>query len=364
MTSAWQGGDTMATGFNLQAWMGDLNEIIGNRPLNMVVMPQTHDSASYGIGRDTGPILAQGGELSEGFKQFTQFMPHMLFNWGVTQRLPIEEQLKAGARSFDIRVGWREQAVVLSGLLPPIVRQQAVDGLGREQPEGMQEALGVKTFYFKNFYAHHNVYSVKIEEFITPIIDFVHKNPTEVVILSFGGFINMDNNRHEQLKNLIKGGFYDDIAYDASPTSTLNQIRAKRRRVIVTYEHDDQHSPSPYLSPKSFFCDGTWPNKQNYRDLVLFIEERTPKRLSNPPTSCDNKIWNTSFTITPDNDMILKFGSFLGQDDLFKVDQTINKRELISYLTKDKINPNLVSVDFLDTDLAWQIVNLNVSLQA
>jgi len=344
--------------YSLDTWMGDLNEVIGQRPLSHVIIPGTHDSATYGISLDNvGLAIAQGGDIT----QWANLALPTVVLWSVAQTLTVEQQLLAGVRVFDIRVAWRDQKKFWG-----VFYDGAKDAFGVEQPEGVQGPKGAETYYFKNFYTWHGAYSVKLEDFINPIKDFIDKHPSEVVILKFGGFINMSDQKYKDHEALIKKTFGNLIAYKATPHSTLNELVAQNTRVIVGY--DNAEHAGPFWAPDNF-CGGTWPNKRTYPELLGFLKERTQDRLSpagDTLAKCTGKLWNTSTEITPDGDMIKNSLNIFDPNrlkSLYEADKTIDKKAIIDYLRKNNINPNVVTTDFMNADLARMIIDLNLVIK-
>jgi hypothetical protein len=76
-------------------WMADLSEAIGQRPLRQVVIPGSHDAATYGGGNDFA-FKAWGNLFTMNFAQ--------------AQSWDINDQLNRGSRYFDIRASWENQS--------------------------------------------------------------------------------------------------------------------------------------------------------------------------------------------------------------------------------------------------------------
>ncbi|MET9670309.1 hypothetical protein ABZY19_33940 [Streptomyces sp. NPDC006475] len=85
-------------GLNLRQWMGQISDVIGDRPLNKIVMPGSHDAGSWSITDRTGVCdTASEAKLARDFPQVAAAI-------SITQMTPIKEQLNSGSRYLDLRL--------------------------------------------------------------------------------------------------------------------------------------------------------------------------------------------------------------------------------------------------------------------
>ncbi len=82
----------------LNRWMGQIRDVIGDRPLNKVVMPGSHDAGTWGI-TDKSGVCDTASEASMARKY-----PQIAAAISVTQSGPIKAQLDAGSRYLDLRL--------------------------------------------------------------------------------------------------------------------------------------------------------------------------------------------------------------------------------------------------------------------
>ncbi|MFQ3561862.1 hypothetical protein QZN11_34400 [Streptomyces gramineus] len=82
----------------LNGWMGQIRDVIGDRPLNKVVMPGSHDAGSWSI-TDKSGVCDTASEASN-----THKYPAVAAAISVTQSGPIKAQLDAGSRYLDLRL--------------------------------------------------------------------------------------------------------------------------------------------------------------------------------------------------------------------------------------------------------------------
>ena len=98
--------------------MGQMEEIIGRRPFNMVGLPGTHDSGTYVYNEELGAapdselttkiddILGSVDALS-GLSDFV--LGHVFARLCQTQTLNFTRQLEEGIRYFDVRIARHEE---------------------------------------------------------------------------------------------------------------------------------------------------------------------------------------------------------------------------------------------------------------
>jgi hypothetical protein len=145
-------------------WMGAIAPLLGPLPLNRIVMPGTHDSASYSIPPLGSPAPKPAGSLSpevfdpnDPLSPLVALVPQPLVQyvsvpWARAQDLSIAAQLAAGVRYLDLRV---------------------CAGPGAN-PE---------------LYACHSLYGAAIRTAVLrPVASFAAAHPGELVILDFHRF--------------------------------------------------------------------------------------------------------------------------------------------------------------------------------
>ena len=88
-------------------WM---SQIPNDRPFNQLMIPGTHDSGTYNIQPESQFSLSPDDPLPTWFEQISNILPlsivrPVVAGWSKTQPLTISQQLNAGIRYLDFRVG-------------------------------------------------------------------------------------------------------------------------------------------------------------------------------------------------------------------------------------------------------------------
>ncbi|WP_392894882.1 hypothetical protein [Streptomyces sp. LN699] len=69
-------GSVAAPAVDLSTWMGGLRGTIGDRPLNRIVMPGSHDSVSWSITRNSGVCgFGDQADLARRFPSIGEHVP-------------------------------------------------------------------------------------------------------------------------------------------------------------------------------------------------------------------------------------------------------------------------------------------------
>lgn len=143
-------GSPVGDGPPTARWVGEVFDGADDVPLGAILLPGTHDSASYGCSADLGisphagePLLSlwdlPGADAGGAGRE-------TVVGWAHTQDQTLAEQLEGGVRSVDVRVTTREGALV----------------------------------------TWHSVYSVPLDEVLDDVVAFAAHHPTEPVVLGFG----------------------------------------------------------------------------------------------------------------------------------------------------------------------------------
>ncbi|MEV7251152.1 hypothetical protein [Streptomyces cyaneofuscatus] len=82
----------------LPRWMDQVSDVIGDRPLNKIVMPGSHDAGSWSI-TDKSGVCDTASEA-----KLAREHPQIAAAISITQMSPIKEQLNAGSRYLDLRL--------------------------------------------------------------------------------------------------------------------------------------------------------------------------------------------------------------------------------------------------------------------
>ncbi|MFD4767310.1 hypothetical protein [Streptomyces niveus] len=198
---------------DLGSWMGQLRGTIGDRPLNKIVMPGSHDAGTAGITADSG--ICEYGDAAGVSKAW----PGLAASMSRTQSGSLAEQLEGGSRYLDLR------------LCKVGIKWFSYHG----GPMGRQ--------FFDS--GGPSVSGVKGE--VNELADWIKRNPKEIVTIRLQTAVPKEtataDNRVaiDALGAAIGGGASNPAIADGSlnPTSTYNEFMAAGKNVVFI---DDTNS--------------------------------------------------------------------------------------------------------------------------
>lgn len=226
-------------------WMHDHKSQIGQLPLYSLFIPGTHNSGSL-----------QKGTVVTRKDTFSRYL--------LTQDTDIWGQLVAGIRYLDVRVGY----------------YLSTDH-GSER-----------------FWVNHDV--IRISPLLPLLQDlkkFLMASRGEVVILDFHRFpvgIQGRQSRHRRLITMLRKelGQFMIPSTSFNDSSTLQQIWAQNKRLIVAYGDEEVSKGSKWLwSP----VKQMWGNQQTPKGLKIYLDHIMSIAKQKPP----KKIWSTMAELTP-----------------------------------------------------------------
>lgn len=236
-------------------WMAALSDLIGNKPLNQVVLPGTHDSGTYSLLSGVAApdadnaIVVQYGSLvgvTEG--------------WAKAQQRDITQQLEDGIRALDLR--------------------PCIDAGGTAR-------------------ICHGLYGPELQGMLMDVADFAASHPKEIVLLWLTNYSQAGLGKtmsaanvdlvHQMVKTTLA-----DVLVDVdtvSPTTTVNSLWTNQpgRTVIVLSDHWDADFWSTSAQASGSWND-TW-----------YIEEKKghmDQRLE--ATKNEGRLFSLSGAATPD----------------------------------------------------------------
>jgi hypothetical protein len=216
-------------------WMARIPGL-ADRPLNEIVVPGTHDSATNALisvyDRPVDDVFAPDGE--DPVTRLGEFVK-LTDKWSKAQSKDVATQLADGMRYIDLRP--------------------------------CKEKSGTLRIC-------HSLYGPKVGDILDQVRAFADAHPKEIVFLSLGGFAGMNDADHATLGALIENRLGPRIvnyaAGDVSPTTTLGDVWAKHpgQSVAVLYP-DDTRRPSFF--PKSKVHNSwieTWDKNEKKKSIV------------------------------------------------------------------------------------------------
>ncbi|ARP90346.1 hypothetical protein CAL14_08625 [Bordetella genomosp. 9] len=211
------------------------NENYKNTRLRDLMIPGTHDSATYGI----NPYSQLAPDATKEIREAFPFFPEVVVYWAIAQDLNITQQLHAGIRYFDLRVAWRDDDDQL--------------------------------------WICHSLYSVKVSEVLDAVADFIYAYPNEIIFLDFNHFYAMSREQHDNLARMIR----EKLGGRLVPSSAGNDVTPQNiwdaeKQIIVDYHYDDvdfQYQNSDFWF---YRITSNWPDT----DDIETLKEKLSKELS------------------------------------------------------------------------------------
>ncbi|MYQ90288.1 hypothetical protein GTY20_02470 [Streptomyces sp. SID4946] len=207
----------------LGSWMDQLRGTIGDRPMNQVVIPGSHDAGTAGITGDSG--MCDAGDTVGTARKW----PALAASMSRTQSGSLVQQLDGGSRYLDLRL-CKQDGKWYSYHGGPLGRLffDAPDGKGGVIPGQARE-----------------------------VADWIQAHPKEIVILrvtATGPAATLQQDRREaitELGDLVGGGAGHPAIADASlrPTSTYDQFMAAGRHVVIVDDTDSTAYPWAWHQP-------------------------------------------------------------------------------------------------------------------
>lgn len=207
-------------------WMTDNAAQLGNKQLNEIALPGTHDTGTYSIAAKKSIIRPNenGGVTSPDNKPIKQFLSigSGFSNWAKTQERTTLEMLNDGIRYFDLRVCVDSKGVLMTC---------------------------------------HGLYGASVSSILDDVKIFTDKNPREVVLLGFNHFWE----RQFQIERNKKQGEIEGLT-NAKWNELVNLLKIKLSEKLVS---------SKNFSPKSKLKE-LWRLKDNNQVIALFDSDDAP----------------------------------------------------------------------------------------
>jgi len=190
----------------LSTWITDNADFLANKPINKLVYPSSHDSATFGINDQSVVCTPYQDPKSSDYPQaeairlekFTGGAPIGAL-WSITQPEDLVTQLSYGVRGFDFRIC--------------------------EMSNG-------------DLYTEHTMVGSPAIPLLRTIAAFALTHPKEIIFISLGwrGVPNDENKRIDIYNRLIEPLFGNRIATkeELGPTSTLQEFWDKQKNVVIT----------------------------------------------------------------------------------------------------------------------------------
>ncbi len=343
--------------YKLERWMEDLDDTIGDKSLNEIAIPGTHDTGTYGTNGDS-EFTSEEGAWVDFWRQLGK---PVAIAFTKTQKESIRLQLEQGNRYFDIRP------------------YRGRDG---------------RLYTF-----HGQLAGTGFHSLLTEVRNFLQTNKKEIIILDVRRFGNIETSgEHLSVARYIiatfgEGGSSPDPVppgqYRLIPsegehpqTITPNEIWSKSwRRVIVRWavpegskegEHDIVDFLNDELEDQTGIANLIWKgpvigSREEKKtqpwfdtlDLDYFVEEMEWS-ISEEPHPYSPEFYMLQGVLTPPKDKdwyVAHVASSLEEECAQKINPKLTE------LIREKwwrYDLNIVTADFYDTALTYSVIDLNL----
>lgn len=324
-------GTPTTTIFHPNDWMRDLKSIIGDKPLNQIFIPGTHDSGTYSLS-DT---IAKNAEIPTELNYLKYLfglgyiVNSVVKKLSIAQDRTIEQQLNDGIRFLDLRVSYNDSK--------------------------------------KDFYIVHGLFGPPLADVLAQIKTFAERRQREILIIQIGDMRYMPNGEKDyaELARRFKDAFAGRIFLRSDvtgPSATLNQLWAKNKQIFLIHDRYDQmHNLSndykEIMWPRDFLLS-KWANKDNVQELKATLDTFMRER---PDKGNGNNFNVVQSQLTPNADTIKKsLIPFSHNPGSLKELADLVKAQLSSWLANwQPITPNIIILDYADEKTSEQIIKLN-----
>jgi len=297
---------------SFSSWISDSLDTLGDKRLNQIAIPGTHNSATYSFSRASRYSVDQPA--------LVKYRPpwpasHIIAQWSKTQSKSIKNQLSDGIRYFDIRVGHQNG----------------------------------------EFYCCHGMRGDTIADLLLIFIEYSNQFPREVVILDINHFYQMGEPEHEMLTKQIHEILGNKLWPFEHADATLDAAFGMNLGPIVIIYH------KPAGHKYSFFPNSAitapWPNTDNIQELQERLQESLIRFDRN-----SKQLFVSQCVLTPSLDTVLAgIWKWNRPSSLARMAHMLNQ-EVVSWIARfHQERPlNIVMVDHYDTcNIVPLVVKLN-----
>lgn len=306
------------------SWLYANRGTLGNKRLNQIVLPGTHDAGTYNLdGTWHRGINDAFAPDTDDKKRGLSFLGPGYDKWAKAQERTIYQQLNDGIRYIDVRV--------------------CVD-----------KSDQLKTC--------HGLYGVSLATVINDAVKFSNENPNEPFILDFKKFYDWSEKTRNGKGNEagyqgIRQSKLDELAgtlertlgprmapATIKPSSTLNQLLATKRPIIVLWDKARLGTfQRTYLWDRGASMADIWMQGENRRDKLSFYVSKI-----NALQSTD-KFIEFQAQVTPSHELYKRSYDFTGSYP-FGLESLASKTNpvILSYFANEwkHVRHNIINVDF------------------
>ena len=289
----------------MDTWITNLTKKNPDLTLNNLILPGTHNSACHKLTLDCGynfPIVS-----------------HIIKNWTLNQKFSVYEQLVNGVRMLDIDISYIDN----------------------------------------KFYTSHTFIIDELEDVLEQL-KLYNEEYGDIYIIKFICRDNINNENVAELANIINNIFKNKIVLPQNYPNVLNTplstfINSKQNMIIyMDYQNHMFFNTKLYLY-------SIWTNDNDISDSIC-SNNIILNQMSGLKTINNNVLMDINWTLTPTYKEVI-YGTFCCCD-FYDIKSWTNLYNLLffDFYNKNKnkfTNINVISFDFINTDLISKIIDLN-----
>ncbi|MBW8308577.1 MAG: phosphatidylinositol-specific phospholipase C domain-containing protein [Candidatus Paracaedibacteraceae bacterium] len=310
---------------DMSRWMEHLADTIQDRSLTELFLPGSHDSATYKLEHKFGKnqdITSKLNTLRYALLGFG--VTKVVQTWSQAQNRSIIQQLEDGVRYLDLRIIYRDSK--------------------------------------KQFYTVHGLYGPSLKDVLSQINQFLHHHPQEIIVIQVGDLRYMPHgdNDHHALIAKFKEAFGNRLISKSDGLALpIKTLWGHEKQVVLIYKKDDIAAAYNEIFPRKSL-DDYWANADNVSTLKIKLDAHLKGRQFNP-----HQLYVIQSQMTPaTNTITASLKPFSkGYKSLHQMAAAVQK-EFPQWLNEwHAYGPAIVLVDFINKDIARQIVQLNMLQQ-
>lgn len=300
-----------------------------------ICIPGSHDSGAYWFN------LRMGYAHDQSFLRYVRnfrcnFVKRIVERWGLTQSLPIDEQLQIGVRFFDIRL---ELALDINA--------SARQNLAQDPDDSSR----------KSCFIVHGLYSIDCLKLAHQMVDFLVAHKEEVLILNVSHIYRMTEYDFRRFFLHPFSSIAERCGISLCPTDvdlrivTLDELIEKEFRIIVVGPSDQDMDGCCF---RSAALQNKWPRKNNTSDLLVYLQAQI-----HAPVTPGLRVLQG--VITPElSDIFRNLRSSLKKT--FSLPMRGLLKEWLQRLDDEEIgNLNILISDQVDTEFCRLVYYLNIN---
>jgi hypothetical protein len=262
---------SLSNNSNYTSWMGDNMELLAKKSLNAVLLPGSHDAASYHLTDSLAPQASGSQFLDEIIKLAQAFdipVTPIIKSWAQSQNSTLYQQAAAGIRYFDLRACYNGS----------------------------------------DWVSFHFVQGLPIRYLLSQLQQFVIDYPTEIVVIEVSHFLVNDAKKSLnrtliiELRDMLIESFGSYLILPKTGlAATFEQLINTNQRVLIAFDDDKVLSPDTPLWHQSLFR-GAYSNTPNVKTMINYNTQLIEQFTRHPNSTLLSHAW---WTLTSDFDCIL-----------------------------------------------------------